>query len=531
MHVQITVKNYRCFPDSRPLRFEVKNGFIAFVGTNNSGKSSILKFFYEFRQLFHGLANPDSLAQVLNAGVISFQYPQSVKDPEEVFCDFNSRDLGIEFVMLGEQASRHRLIRLTLVVARGSNSVRHLEVQTENGTFTTQNQTPGGFDRAGSDRIRATQSGEIIQLDNFMLVVRELADTLYIGAFRNAINVGTEAYFDIAVGQGFITVWREYKSGDLRKQNMLAKQITDDISRVFGVDLEINPSPNSQTLKLMIDGRSYKLDDVGAGMAQFIVVLASVAMRNPAFVLIDEPELNLHPSLQISFVTTLASYAKRGVLFSTHSIGLARAVADQQYAVRRIARGESEVRHLGDAPRYAEFLGELSFNGYQELGFDQILLVEGSTEVRTIQQFLKQLGVDHQIVLLPLGGSGMINGAREQELLEIKRISHNVSALIDSEKSCEDAPLQESRAAFVTSCEKARIQCHVLQRRAIENYFTDGAIKEEKGQKYSALGPFEKLENSKLPWAKAENWRIAKHMSLKDLENTDLLDFLKTLKQ
>lgn len=69
----------------------------------------------------------------------------------------------------------------------------------------------------------------------------------------------------------------------------------------------------------------------------------------------------------------------------------------------------------------------------------------------------------------------------------------------------------------------------MLERRAIENYFTDDAIKAVKGDKYKALGPYEKLERTPMPWAKSENWRIAHKMILDDIEETDLFKFLKQL--
>jgi len=56
MDAELTIKNYRCFPDSRPARIVVRDGFTAFLGVNNSGKSSLLRFFYEFRRLFHSLS-------------------------------------------------------------------------------------------------------------------------------------------------------------------------------------------------------------------------------------------------------------------------------------------------------------------------------------------------------------------------------------------------------------------------------------------------------------------------------------------
>ena len=57
VQVRITLKNYRAFSDEAPLIVEWGNGFTALVGQNNSGKSSLLRFFYEARNIFTNTAN------------------------------------------------------------------------------------------------------------------------------------------------------------------------------------------------------------------------------------------------------------------------------------------------------------------------------------------------------------------------------------------------------------------------------------------------------------------------------------------
>ena len=51
------------------------------------------------------------------------------------------------------------------------------------------------------------------------------------------------------------------------------------------------------------------------------MVLLNIAIKKPSFILIDEPEINLHPSLQIKFLDILERYASNGVLYATHSVG------------------------------------------------------------------------------------------------------------------------------------------------------------------------------------------------------------------
>ena len=70
---------------------------------------------------------------------------------------------------------------------------------------------------------------------------------------------------------------------------------------------------------------------------------------------------------------------------------------------------------------------------YQALGFTKVLLAEGPTDVRAVQQFLRKHGRDHHVLVLPLGGSSGIKERSQEELNELKRITTDVSALIDSE--------------------------------------------------------------------------------------------------
>jgi energy-coupling factor transporter ATP-binding protein EcfA2 len=356
-----------------------------------------------------------------------------------------------------------------------------------------------------------------------------LRKTLYVGSFRNAINIGTlEQYFDIQIGNAFIRQWQSLQSGPSKSHNQAIIRLVDDIRKIFRLQkLEVLPAENGQTLHLNIDDSPRKLPEIGSGLAQFVVVLANAATQTPDFILIDEPELNLHPSLQVQFLTALGSYAKKGVLFATHNVGLARACAQLIYSLRQDLKGESEVKPFEATPRLAEFLGELSFSGYRDLGFKRVLLVEGVNDLLTIQQFLRWTNKDQHVLMLSLGGSEFINGARRAELMEITRVSDDILALIDSERLSEGEKLPKDREEFKQVCNECKIDCHVLKRRAIENYFPAAAIQRVKGASFRALGQYEHLKDLEpFGWPKSENWRIAREMTASDLEGTDLGDFL-----
>jgi len=209
---------------------------------------------------------------------------------------------------------------------------------------------------------------------------------------------------------------------------------------------------------------------------------------------------------------------------------LARAVSQRVYSVRRVGREGREVRDFAGTKDLAAFLGELSFNAYQDLGFETVLLVEGPKDVTCLQQLLRQYQKEHQVVLLHLGGGSTINAGCAAQLEEITRISPKVRALVDSERTQAGEALAADRQSFVDVCSKLNVRCHVLERRAIENYLPEHAIRTVKNSdKYRALGPYELLRSVDPAWGKEENWRIARLMTKDDLKDTDLGKFLEEL--
>ena len=514
---RITLKNYRCFSESAPATIDLDAGFTALIGTNNSGKSSYLRFFHEFRALFSHLQNP---------GVYSHENQFTfglahVEDWLEIFNNSNKHDISIEITNTNSKVGE--LSRILVVVQRNQQNVAKLLLWLHKGS----NQLAAATQSSGNQHIVSGENQWVnANAAPFAEFAKVLANCLYVGPFRNAISEGSGAYYDITIGTSFISNWDGWKTGASRQQNEAAQQVADDIAHIFDFKhFEINASPDKKALQVIINRKPHRLRELGAGLAQFIIVFGNVANKKPTLLLLDEPELNLHPSLQIDFLTSLTSYASYGVMFASHSVGLARAVSDRIFTFQKI-NDCGTVKQFEQTPNYAEFIGEMSFSSFKEVGCDRILLVEGVTEVKAIQQFLRHLRKDHTTVLLPLGGSQMIRGGVQQELHELIRLSKNVTVLIDSEREIENAPLQKGREQFIADCQALGFKTHVTKLRAFENYFPEQAVKAEKGDSFRALTPYEKLSDAPQGWAKSDNWRIARRMTKDELLATDFGKFL-----
>jgi hypothetical protein len=89
MRVEITLKNYRCFPESSPATIVVDDDWAAYVGVNNAGKSTLLRFFHEFRPFFGYAAHLAHWEGLARGGATGTGFGNSVRDATELFHNQN----------------------------------------------------------------------------------------------------------------------------------------------------------------------------------------------------------------------------------------------------------------------------------------------------------------------------------------------------------------------------------------------------------------------------------------------------------
>src|SRR2546423_1179046 len=94
MDIDITLRNYRSF--QKPVHIKLRKGFTGFLGLNNSGKSSLLRFFFELRPIFSALTRGDGMHQRLGGAIQSYQPVTTISEYEEIFCVANNGDIEIK---------------------------------------------------------------------------------------------------------------------------------------------------------------------------------------------------------------------------------------------------------------------------------------------------------------------------------------------------------------------------------------------------------------------------------------------------
>jgi hypothetical protein len=218
----LTIKNYRCF--ARPVRVEITKGFTAFVGVNNAGKSTIMRFLLELRPLITSLAETNVIRGLL-AGQRAATNFLHVLDNIEVFSNLNQNPIEFSINLAYEPEdltpAEQREEVYQFVISRDMGASATLFVDGED--FRKQ---PNSVLEAG----QITRDGRpFVRFNALATLLYSLSNTLYIGPFRNTINAGGKTdYLDIQIGQSFIAQFRELKTGSSKKANT-------DISRLFPV--------------------------------------------------------------------------------------------------------------------------------------------------------------------------------------------------------------------------------------------------------------------------------------------------------
>ena len=197
---------------------------------------------------------------------------------------------------------------------------------------------------------------------------------------------------------------------------------------------------------------------------------------------------------------------------------------------QRDGDGPATLQNYRAVPNLSSTLGQLGYGGLHDTTYRAVLLVEGPTEVKVFQELLSKFGVRNELAILSLGGDGMASGGRSAELAELRRLSEAVFAIVDGERpSVEDEPAARRRA-FASDCEDLGITCHILERRAIENYLDLEVARRVMSKQQSAVdfGPFDRPARE-WGWSKERNWRVAALMQKEVLDGTDLGIFLERL--
>lgn len=543
MLYSLSLRNYRCFPPNAQATIQIGSGVTALVGENNVGKSAFLRAISDLGPVFNYFARQYRAGEFeIQQGAVG--YGREVDDPTELLFDRDRGFIEIEFTRVGTagntgsggnfrgavikvfpRPNRAMLIRLDVLANNRTQRGKNWSVTESNATASYTDPENGATHES------AEPERDFMQM---------LGSALYIPASRNLATGKSEA-FGMPFGEGFAEAWNSFQNGSIPAERERAKEVEMLLASLLGAkSVRIQRAANSRAGVLFdVDGApSLRADEVGSGIAQLAMALFAAAKSRPGMILIDEPEQGLHAKLQLLALSALATFSEVGLVFATHSIGLAVNAADRVYVVSRGRRNNtsrlaSRVSAFSEMPSLTGLLGSLNHMSYGDLQSRHVLAVEGPSDVRVFETLLVKLGIADRVICMHIGGNSTIehDDGVTGHLKALQSMCPHVWCVFDSERPSPGA-MPAKRQWFLGECERNGIIAHASERRSIENYYTVAACEEVCGEGAGSLTEYQRYEDARaagsVRWEKQDGGKITSRMELPDFK--DIADFLVRLR-
>ena len=113
MDFDLTLAGYRCFAPDAPATLSFRDDVVAFVGVNNSGKSTLLRAVYELRSTFKALLDSEQFKNALT-GNVGFNPPAEIGDPDGIYWHFGQTDIQVELVLRTRSGAISQKLGITI---------------------------------------------------------------------------------------------------------------------------------------------------------------------------------------------------------------------------------------------------------------------------------------------------------------------------------------------------------------------------------------------------------------------------------
>jgi len=203
------------------------------------------------------------------------------------------------------------------------------------------------------------------------------------------------------------------KRGGTERLNTLQRAVR----ALLGVTIdafEPDDSPRSTTRVGLrpaeMDIDNFLVEANGAGVREALRIILDLELNRPDFVLIEEPEVHLHPGLEKVIHAYLVEKSKLSQIFvATHSTNFLDTSASQNiFILSRNAEGHSSVERVSSEDDILRVPDEVGLTPSSVLMFDRLVFVEGPSDEDILREFARKLDIDlagKNISFVQMGGA------------------------------------------------------------------------------------------------------------------------------
>ena len=252
------------------------------------------------------------------------------------------------------------------------------------------------------------------------------------------------------------------------------KQASNDFEKVFGKSINFKKASPAESLKGRIlvrleDDCWFSLIKLSDGMKHALRILLQLSScRDGDILIIDEPELHLHPGAVKRLRRLLIDASNEKdiqIICSTHSPLFVDSVFADTVILNRSYEAQPEIL---DPSQIDHALTALGSTGADILLYDGIIWVEGPSDKIYFERWLELMEptLKQQIGVFFYGGKDQV---RHIDVSSAKLLCRNTVFVIDGDIESEDGDISSEAKDLQSECEKHGIYCWIIKRRSIEN--------------------------------------------------------------
>ena len=238
--------------------------------------------------------------------------------------------------------------------------------------------------------------------------------------------------------------------------------------------LQIAWDGNEITVEL--DGKRLPLSNLGSGIEQILIMATFSVSFSDKIILIDEPELHIHPILQRKLMKFI-SETENKFFVTTHSPSIIDAIPAGIHSVQS-QLGWSVVRSIEVPSDRHSAVSDLGYRPSDLVQTNFIFWVEGPSDRIYVRSWLANVdpglveGLDFTIMFYAgrLLSHFVVGTDTQNEFIDVLNINRRCAILIDSDRSSQDKRINSTKSRILKEAKAAGAITIVTGGREIENY-------------------------------------------------------------